>query len=279
MSAADNRPPDLPDDPDERLALLAEAVEANPHDHDATELAARYDLPRDLVEDAIAAAQAFDEAFGEDLPQDLAAPIPLPPGYDLVSELGRGGMGVVYRVRHRALGRDVALKAVRLAGPDAATTARFDREVRALARLRHPHIVRVFEGGEVDGVTYYTMELVEGVTLAELITNGIGVARSVRLLSRIADAVEHAHQHGIVHRDLKPSNILIDEAGEPFVVDFGLARDAGFGAESQAKTPTLTGQVVGTPAYMSPEQAAGVPAGEAADIYALGAILYECLTQ
>lgn len=269
----------LPTDPDERLALLAEKLECDPRERDVVELAARFDLPRELVEDAVVAARAFDEAFGEDLPPDLAPPIPLPPGHELVSELGRGGMGVVYRVHHRALGRDVALKALRLAGPDAPTAARFEREVRALARLRHPHIVRVFEGGEVDGAMYYTMEYIAGSTLADLIPTGIGVARSVRLLTRIADAVEHAHQHGVVHRDLKPSNILIDEAGEPFVVDFGLARDAGFPTGAEQNTPTLTGQVVGTPAYMSPEQAAGVPAGEAADIYALGTILYECLTE
>ena len=267
----------LPEDLDERLGLLADAIAEGAAVSDTDSLCERFALPRELVEQAFAAVHALDEACGEDLPADLAVDVPLPPNHEFVEELGRGGMGTVYRVHHRALGRDVALKLLRPSGhATAQLSARFDREIRSLARLRHPHIVSVFEGGEVDGCMYFTMELVEGSTLQELIAAGLGLSQATKILRQVALAVEHAHQQGIIHRDLKPSNVLVDEDGEAYVVDFGLARESGERERDDA--PTLSGQIVGTPAYMSPEQAAGVPVGEATDVYALGAILYECIT-
>ena len=190
-------------------------------------------------------------------------------------------MGVVYRAHDTSLGRDVALKVLRpgehLFGD---ALARFRREAQSLARLHHRHIVTVHSIGDHEGSVYFTMDLVEGKTLADLISDGdLGTARSVKLLRQVASAIAYAHDRGIVHRDLKPHNILVDGAGDAYVVDFGLARDAAAGRPDQPTLKTATGQLLGTPAYMSPEQARGDAAriGEPSDIYALGAVLYECL--
>jgi tetratricopeptide (TPR) repeat protein/tRNA A-37 threonylcarbamoyl transferase component Bud32 len=199
------------------------------------------------------------------------------PGYEIEAVLGQGGMGVVYKARHLRLGRPVALKML-LAGPLARQVERerFLREAQAVASLRHPNIVQVHDVGDVDGRPYFTMELVEGASLAERI-RGVPQAprRAAALLATLADAVHAANRSGIVHRDLKPSNILLSEDGTPKVTDFGLARrwqdDAGL---------TLTGHPLGTPSYMAPEQARGDKSalGPATDVYALGAVLYELLT-
>jgi serine/threonine-protein kinase len=206
-----------------------------------------------------------------------SASLPQVPGYTVEAELGHGGMGVVYRAWHLRLHRRVALK-ILLAGRHAqpAERERFLREAEAVAGLRHPNIVQVYEAGDVDGQSYFTMELVEGGSLAQQIQ---GVPQPVRkaaaLVATLADAVHAAHQSGIMHRDLKPANILLTADGTPKVTDFGLARRLQDGSAL-----TLIGVAVGTPSYMAPEQAQGQrdAAGPAADVYALGAILYELLT-
>jgi serine/threonine-protein kinase len=195
--------------------------------------------------------------------------------YELIDEIGRGGMGVVYRARHVIVGRTVALKMI-LSG-DFATrseTRRFRSEAEAAANLDHPHIVPIHEVGEHAGRPYYTMRLLPGGSLARRIRNSrIDPRTSARLLATIARAMHHAHRRGFVHRDLKPANILFDESGQPHVTDFGLAKRLGHDG------PTDTGAPLGTPRYMAPEQAAGrADITAAADLYSLGAILYELLT-
>jgi len=197
--------------------------------------------------------------------------------YELLSEIARGGMGVVYRARHRRLNRVVALKMI-LSGPlaDRSTIRRFQTEAESAARIDHSGIVAVHEIGELDGVHYYTMPLIDGRSLAErLASEPIEPEEAAKLVKKIASAVAHAHSRQVVHRDLKPANILIDENGEPRITDFGLAKRLDDGPEL-----TATGQIVGTLQYMAPEQARGEShrIGKPADIYALGAVLYAMLT-
>jgi serine/threonine-protein kinase len=203
--------------------------------------------------------------------------LPQIPGYEVEAVLGRGGMGVVFRARHMRLNRTVALKMV-LAGTYAGIheRERFRREAEAMAGLRHPNVVQVYDVGDADGRPYFTMEFVEGGSLAHKLTGTPQPARqAARLLVTLAEAVQAAHQSGIVHRDLKPANVLLTADGTPKVSDFGLARrlDGEPGL-------TRTGTVVGTPSYMAPELVHGRPdeVGPAADTYALGAIFYELLT-
>ena len=207
-----------------------------------------------------------------------STPLPASFGdYDLHEEIGRGGMGVVYRATQRSLGRTVALKMLLrrdLASP--ADLARFRSEAEAAAQLDHPGIVAIFEVGEWDGHPFYSMQFVEGTTLSRRLAAGRLPAREAAgLLAKVADAVQAAHDRGVLHRDLKPSNILIDAAGEPHVSDFGLAKRL----EGDASV-THTGAILGTPCYMSPEQAAGSrgDVGPTSDVWSLGAILYQMLT-
>jgi eukaryotic-like serine/threonine-protein kinase len=206
-----------------------------------------------------------------------ATRLPQLPGYEVEAVLGRGGMGVVYRARQRALDRPVAIKML-LAGPCASSQelGRFRRETAALACLRHPNIVQVYDAGDAGGAPYLAMELVEGGSLAQKLAGTPQPGRpAAALVSALAVAVEVAHKSGIVHRDLKPANILLTADGTPKVSDFGLARRLG-----GQDVLTRTGAALGTPSYMAPEQARGQAGaiGPAADVYALGAILYELIT-
>jgi serine/threonine-protein kinase len=228
-----------------------------------------------MVAGAIASATS-------DLSQPAAAPHDGPPprdlpGYELQEELGRGGMGVVYRAWQPNLQRHVAVKLIlrgTLASAD--ELSRFQAEAEAAGRLQHPHIVPIYEVANHDGQCYFSMQLVEGETLAEKLADGPLPAReAVRLIATVARAIHYAHTQGIVHRDLKPANILIDAVGEPHVTDFGLAKQLDAGTSL-----TRTGAVLGTPAYMAPELASGDrgSVGPASDVYSLGTILYALLT-
>ncbi len=198
------------------------------------------------------------------------------PGYEIIEELGRGGMGVVYKARQTTLNRLVALKMIRAAATaSGAEVARFLAEAEAVAAVRHPNVVQVFECGRHDGQPYMALEFLPGDTLTATLkaTGRLDPHAAAELVVKVAAGVQAAHEQGIVHRDLKPSNVLFDDTDEPKVADFGIARRGG-------SDVTATGAVVGTPHYMAPEQAAGRAkfVGPAADIYALGVILYECLT-
>jgi predicted Ser/Thr protein kinase len=197
--------------------------------------------------------------------------------YELLEELGRGGMGVVYKARQASPERTVALKMIsRTSAPSASDMARFHAEAEAAARLDHPAIVPIYEVGLEDSRPYFTMKYVAGTTLAQRLAGGPMAPReAAELLAPIARAIHFAHQRGVLHRDLKPSNILIDEEGRPHVSDFGLAKRV----ESDDGL-TQSGAVLGTPSYMAPEQAAGTRGklGPASDVYSLGAILYQMLT-
>jgi eukaryotic-like serine/threonine-protein kinase len=203
--------------------------------------------------------------------------LPQIPGYRVDGVLGSGGMGVVYRAWDPRLNRPIALKML-LAGAQARPTEleRFQREAQAVAALRHPNIVQVYDVGQVGGRPYFTMEFVEGRDLAETIQGTPQPAsKAATIVAIVADAIHVAHQRGIVHRDLKPSNVLLATDGTPKVTDFGLARRLEGDREL-----TLSGSPMGTPSYMAPEQARGDKhaVGPATDVYALGAILYELLT-
>ena len=210
-------------------------------------------------------------------PAPPTAGLPQIPGYEVQAVLGRGGMGIVYRAWHLRLHRPVALKML-LAGACATPPERqrFLREAEAAAGLQHPHIVQVHDVGEHDGRAYFTMELVEGGSLAQKLAGTPQPAgKAAALLATLAEAVHVAHQRGIVHRDLKPDNVLLTADGTPKISDFGLARRL-----EGAAGLTLSGVPMGTPSYMAPEQAQGKPraVGPGTDVYALGAILYELLT-
>ncbi len=197
--------------------------------------------------------------------------------YELLREVGRGGMGVVYKARQKGLERHVAIKMIlgsHLANAD--QVARFYAEARAAALLRDPHVVAIHDVGEIQGQHYFAMEYIDGPSLAQrLQTSPMTPDEAARLVSIMARAVGRLHQRGIVHRDLKPSNILLDEQGCPFVTDFGLAK-----MFSGDRPETYSNAIVGTPSYMAPEQAAARPGevGPLSDVYSLGAILYEMLT-
>jgi serine/threonine-protein kinase len=196
--------------------------------------------------------------------------------YELLEEISRGGMGIVYKARQTGLDRTVALKMI-LAGAAAqrAEVLRFQREARAPGRLRHPNIIAVHDAGQIDGQHYFTMPLARNGSLAKHVKRLSADARAaVALVEKVARAVHHLHEHDILHRDLKPANILLDDGDEPWVADFGLAR---FLDNDEALT--RTGRGLGTPAYMAPEQADRKHGalGPAADVWALGVILYELL--
>ncbi|PYS36977.1 MAG: hypothetical protein DMF71_19420, partial [Acidobacteria bacterium] len=197
--------------------------------------------------------------------------------YELLEEIGRGGQGVVFRARQKTLNRTVALKVIGLG--EWATKAhlkRFRLEAEAAASLDHPGIVPIHEVGERDGSCYFSMKLVEGGQLDEVVRHeAMSIRCAVELIAKVSRTVHYAHEHGILHRDIKPGNILLDKKGEPHLTDFGLARLV----ESES-TVTRTLEVLGTPSYMAPEQAVGNNAQltSATDVYGLGAVLYQLLT-
>ncbi|HUB84019.1 MAG TPA: protein kinase [Bryobacteraceae bacterium] len=206
--------------------------------------------------------------------------------YRIVGKLGHGGMGIVYLAEDLHLERRVAIKFSSAAPENAAYRARFLREARAASALNHPHIARIYDYGETaDGQPFLVMELVSGEDLAHrLARGGVSVLQAVRIAEETAEALAEAHRGGIVHRDIKPSNIVINEQGQVKVLDFGLAKayrestQTTEDSETVATSATAEGVVLGTPAYMSPEQAREAPLAPRSDLFALGAVLYECLT-
>ncbi|HEU5458858.1 MAG TPA: serine/threonine-protein kinase, partial [Pyrinomonadaceae bacterium] len=207
--------------------------------------------------------------------------------YRILRKLGEGGMGVVYLAEDTVLGRQVAIKTL----TDGALgrqhfRTRFLREARAVSALSHANIATIYDYGETpEGHPYIVMEFVQGQTLADLINeNKLTLERAVEIIIDVAGALGEAHRNGIVHRDIKPSNIAINQSGQVKVLDFGLAkqleRNSADNPDAQlcANTQTREGLMIGTPMYVSPEQALGIPVDARSDLFSLGSVLYECLT-
>jgi len=271
--------------PEERAAFLDEAS--------AGDAALRADV-QVLLDTPASAARFLDVPAAERLGLDLVAPAVDLSGktvgvYAVGERIGAGGMGEVYRARDTKLGRDVALKVLpALFANDPERLARFQREARVLAALNHPHIAQIYGLEQSGGVSALVMELVEGPTLADRIARGpIPVDEALAIVRQIVDGLETAHEQGIVHRDLKPANIKVREDGVVKLLDFGLAKamdPRADGAPPMSQSPTITtpatlqGTVLGTAAYMAPEQAKGRAVDKRADVWALGCVLYEMLT-
>ena len=211
-----------------------------------------------------------------------ALPVDAIRGYTIVKELHRGGQGVVYQAVQESTKQKVALKLL-LQGEFAGAEQRrrFEREIELIGSLHHPHIAKIFDSGVARGQLFFAMQYVRGKRLTNHASDHqLSLNDKLRLFKKVCDAVDHAHQRGVIHRDLKPSNILVDARdNQPYVLDFGLAKIGGAN-DAKSLHVSLTGQIVGTPAYMSPEQAAGIP-GDVdlrSDVYSLGVIAYELLT-
>jgi serine/threonine protein kinase len=235
-----------------------QAADESTHTH----VSGRGDNLDTVTEPSSAALEFIPESFGH---------------FELLEMLGYGGMGVVYRAKDTRLSREVALKKLLGAAADhPVLRGRFDTEAKAIARLHHPNLMPILEYGQIKNQPYFTMPLLSGCTLAERIGDYQKDTRAaVELMIQLARAVQHAHENQILHRDLKPSNILFDDEGKPIVADFGIAKLLDTGGDI-----TATGAVLGTPAYMSPEQAAGKinEISPRSDIWALGIMLYELVT-
>jgi serine/threonine-protein kinase len=257
-----------------RLARVFDAMAAGVH---ARETRLREQL-RELQSDVTLATTEFETAQGQATTEGaFAAGTVLGGRYDIMSVLGTGGMGVVYRARDRELNEDVAIKTIRreLISSDAVLAERFKSEIRLARRISHRNVVRTHDLGDADGHLFVTMELVQGITVRELLaTRGkLGVASTLALARQFAEALAVAHAAGVIHRDVKPENALIDADGVLKVMDFGIARLA-----EASSNRTQAGMVVGTPAYMAPEQLVGEEIDSRADLYSLGVVIYECLT-
>ena len=204
--------------------------------------------------------------------------VSLPPGsrlgrYQILEQIGRGGMAIVFRAYDPELDRHVAVKVLpSFQAEDPTFVERFRQEAQSIARLNHPNIIQVYDFGEDKGFTFIVMEYVTGGTLARHVTHALALEEVLEWVSPIAQALEYAHSQSIVHRDIKPANVLVDENGKPKLSDFGLARMFEGGADLTGK-----GTILGTPAYMAPEQALGRPADQKLDLYSLSVIVYEML--
>lgn len=200
------------------------------------------------------------------------------PGYTILRELGRGGMATVYLARQDSLGRQVALKVMEpVPGVGDDFTARFIKEGRIIAQLQHPQIVTIHDLGNVDGLHYFSMEFLPNGTLAEKIVAGLSERQAIDIVRRVANALSIAHDNGVIHRDIKPQNILFRTDGTPVLTDFGIARAASTDLEATALTSA--GMIVGSPRYMSPEQSTSSPIDARSDLYSLGCVFFEMLTQ
>ena len=248
----------------------------------AEQLAAGSGMPADRGFSG--AGLASPERSEADVPLDFLAPSRRPDSlgrlghYEVLEVIGQGGMGTVYKAEQDSPRRTVALKVVRPGFASPAIVKRFNHEAQILGRLHHPGIAQVYEAGLADdGQPYFAMEFIHGLPLDEFARRrGLDLTARVGLLARVCDAVQHAHDQGVIHRDLKPANILVEETGQPKVLDFGVARATG--ADLLTMTGlTQAGQLIGTPDYMSPEQVGADPAAidHRTDVYALGVILFE----
>jgi mono/diheme cytochrome c family protein/predicted Ser/Thr protein kinase len=278
--------------PVDELMLRWEAARQEGRELTVLELCAGCPHLADEVRHRIRAVVAMENVLGvaEEGPQQtirvpaesVAAgaaegPLPVIPGYEIIRLVARGGMGVVYEARQTALGRTVAVKMISAGRLGPRAVRRFRQEAEAAAQLQHPNCVQIFEVGQVNGQPFFAMEYVAGGSLAEMLARQLLSGRqAAELTATLARAVHAAHERGIVHRDLKPSNVLLTPDGTPKIADFGVAKRLDHDAAH-----THTGEILGTPSYMAPEQAEGHRdrIGPATDVYALGAILYELLAR
>ncbi|HEV2642198.1 MAG TPA: protein kinase [Candidatus Elarobacter sp.] len=250
------------------MAAGVKAREQRLHDHVAT-------LRREMDEARRSASAASDTQEADDgalIPGELFAN-----RYQIVRVVGRGGMGMVYKARDRELAEDVAIKMLRsdAMNSDATVVERFKTEIRLARRISHRNVVRTHDLGERDGAYYVTMEYVEGITVRDLIDmrGHLSVPSTLGIAQQLAASLEVAHEQGVIHRDIKPQNLLLDPDGVLKVMDFGIARLA-----QHTSTLTQAGMVIGTPAYMAPEQLLAEEVDARSDLYAVGVVLYECLT-
>jgi len=232
----------------------------------------RFRTPEELME---AIDETLREAEGGPPPGMEAALVGQTLGqYRLVERIGRGGMATVYKAYQPALDRYVAVKVLpTYLAHDPNFAARFRREARAIAKLEHPHVLRVYDSGQEGELSYIVMRYVEGGTIKKILGRPLALDRTVDIIAQVGDALDYAHQQGIIHRDVKPANVLLDRGRWALLADFGLAKMA-----ASSMQITKTGVGVGTPAYMSPEQAQGKPVDARSDIYSLGIMLFEMLT-
>lgn len=246
------------------------------------DLKLHFDVHRAVQEDLLADTHRLDDLPSiDDLEPGLLDLYPSLLDYEIVGELGSGGMGIVYKARHHRLQRFVALKMFQPGHrPSPRELERFRAEAESIARLQHANIVQIFEVGQSNGLPYLALELAENGTLQERLNEFAFAPRAAaELIETLARAVQHAHEHKIIHRDLKPANVLFTADGTPKITDFGLAKLLEEDADN-VRDATRTGEPIGTPRYMAPEQAEAKPnlIGPATDVYSLGTILYECLT-